>query len=169
MDAIDAILTRRSIRKYSKKTINDNTIRQLLETAFSAPSASNRQPWHYIIIDEREKLDAVSNFHPYAKMLKNAKKAILVCGDLRLEKLHGYLSLDCSASTENILIAAHAKGLGACWLGIYPREERITKIKKLLNLPKHILPISLISLGYPAEHKTKEDRYNEARVHYNEW
>ncbi len=169
MDAIEAILTRRSIRKYSNRIISDNTIKQLLETASSAPSASNRQPWHYIIINDREKLDAVPNFHPYSKMLGNANIAILVCGDLHLEKFLGYLILDCSAATENILIAAHAKGLGACWLGIYPREERITGIKKLFNLPEHIIPISLVSLGYPAEHKDREERYDEARVHYNKW
>ncbi|UCD13603.1 MAG: nitroreductase family protein [Thermoplasmatales archaeon] len=102
-------------------------------------------------------------------MLKDADKAILVCGDLHLEKLRGYWMLDCSAATENILVAAHAKGLGACWLGIYPREERIIHIKKLLNIPEHIIPLSLISLGYPDEHKTGEKRYNNNRVHYNRW
>ncbi len=169
MDAIEAILTRRSIRKYSSRIITENTIKQLLETAFNAPSANNYQPWHYIIINDRKKLDAIPNFHPYSKMLCDASIAILVCGDLHLEKFLGYLILDCSAATENILIAAHAKGLGACWLGIYPQEERITGIKKLFNLPDHIIPISLISLGYPAEHIDREDRYDKARVHHNKW
>jgi nitroreductase len=140
-----------------------------LDAAFSAPSASDRRPWHFIIIDNREILDAIPKFHPYSNMLKNTNQAILVCGDLHLEKSEGYLSVNCSAATENILITAHAKELGACWLGVYPRKERINGIKKLLNLPEHILPISLISLGYPAEHKDKEDRYDENRVHYNKW
>ena len=169
MDAIEAILSRRSIRKYSNKPINSDIIKQLLETAFSAPSASDRRPWHFIIIDDREILDAIPKFHPYSNMLKNAKTAILACGDLHLEESEGYLSVNCSAATENILLAAHAIGLGACWLGIYPRKERINGIKKLIKLPEHIIPISLISLGYPAEYKTKEERYDENRVHYNKW
>ncbi|UCF13397.1 MAG: nitroreductase family protein [Thermoplasmatales archaeon] len=102
-------------------------------------------------------------------MLKDANKAILVCGAINLEKFKGYWILDCSAATENILIAAHAKGLGACWLGVYPREERIAGMKKLLNIPDHVMPLSLISLGFPAEQKTREDRYNVERIHHNKW
>ena len=122
-----------------------------------------------IIIDDRKIFKEIPKFHPNAKMLKDADKAILVCGDLSLEKFKGYWILDCSAATENILIAAHAKGLGACWLGIYPREERIVGMKKLLSIPEHVVPLSLISLGFPAERKTSEDRYNSSRIHHNKW
>jgi len=169
MDVMDAILKRRSIRKYTKQPTSDKIIKELLEAAVSAPSAGNQQPWHFIIIDNHRIFNEIPKFHPSAKMLKDADKAILVCGDLSLERFKGYWILDCSAATENILIAAHARGLGACWLGVYPREERIVGMRKLLNIPEHVIPLSLISLGFPAEQKTSEDRYNSSRVHHNKW
>lgn len=169
MDAIEAILNRRSIRKYTNKRISDKIIKQLLETAFNAPSARNLQPWHFFIIDDHNILDKIPEFHRYAGMLREANKAILVCGDLDLENNIGYLTLDCSAATENLLIAANAMGLGSCWIGIYPIEERITNITKLLCLPEHIIPISLISLGFPLEEIRSEKRYNKDRIHFNIW
>jgi nitroreductase len=169
MDVFEAILTRRSIRKYKKKQISDEIIQNLLKAAFSAPSAGNQQPWHFIIIDDRSILNVIHTFHPSAKMLMDADKAILVCGDVHLEKFKGYWMIDCAAATENILLAAHGLGLGACWLGIYPREGRVAGMRKLLHLPTHIIPFSLISLGYPAEEKQNEERYNTSRIHYNKW
>lgn len=102
-------------------------------------------------------------------MLKEADKAILVCGDLHLEKFKGYWMIDCAAATENILLAAHSLGLGACWLGMYPREGRVAGMRKLLQLPSFIVPFALISLGFPAETKSVEDRYNPLRIHRNQW
>ena len=111
----------------------------------------------------------MQTFHPSAKMLREADKAILVCGDLHLEKLKGYWMIDCAAATENMLLAAHAKGIGACWLGLYPRDDRMIGIRKLITLPDHIIPFALISLGYPAEKKPFENRYQQSRIHHNEW
>lgn len=169
MDAMDAIFNRRSIRKYSEKPISKEKIDLLLKAGFSAPSAGNQQPWHFIIIDDKGLLLEIEKIHAHASMLKEANKAILVCGDLNLEKFKGYWMLDCSAATENILIAAHSKGLGACWLGIYPKEDRINKIKELLNLPEGIIPLSLIALGYPAEEKNSINRFSQKRIHHNKW
>jgi len=169
MDAIDAILSRRSIRKYSKKPVSDKFIKKLLETAMNAPSAGNEQPWHFIIINDPQILSKIPTFHSHANMLKEASFAFLVCSDLHLDKHNSMWVQDCSAATENILIAAHAQGLGAVWLGVYPREERINGLKNLLNIPEHIIPFSLISVGYPAEQKPKTNRYDDSRVHYNEW
>jgi nitroreductase len=169
METIDAILTRRSIRKYDKKTISDEILQNLLRAACHAPSAGNQQPWHFVILDDRKILNVIHTFHPSGKMLKEADKAILVCGDLDLEKFKGYWMIDCAAAAENILLAAHSLGLGACWLGVYPRKGRVTGIRKLLRLPTHIIPFALISLGYPAEIKTREDRYNTSRIHLNKW
>ena len=133
-----------------------------------APSADNRQPWCFVIIKDRKILNEIPKYHPYAQMLKEAPVAILVCCDSDLQL--GELGVeDCSAATQNILLAAHAKGLGAVWLGISPAEPRVTLTKKLLNLPEHIIPISLISIGYPAEQKPRQDRYRADRVHYNQW
>jgi nitroreductase len=169
MDVMDAILTRRSIRKYKKKTISDEILQNLFSAGCSAPSAGNQQPWHFVLLDDRKILNVIHTFHPSAKMLTEADKAILVCGDLDLEKFKGYWMIDCAAATENILLAAHSLGLGACWLGIYPREGRIAGMRKLLKLPTHIIPFALVSLGYPAEIKQKEDRYNNSRIHQNKW
>ena len=169
MDAIDGILTRRSIRKYTKKSIPDGVTKELLKAGVSAPSAGNQQPWQFIIIDNREVLDEASQVLPNGKFLKDANKAILVCGDLNLETHKGYWPIDCSAATQNILLAAHAKGLGACWLGIYPREERVENLKKLFKTPEHIIPFSVISLGFPDEESKKVDRYDDSKIHKNTW
>ncbi len=169
MDAMEAILTRRSIRKYTDKPLDDHIIQTLLEAGFSAPSAGNQQPWHFVILGDRTLFETILTFHPHAHMLKEAQKAILVCGDLSFEKFKGYWMLDCSAATQNILLAAHANDVSSCWLGIYPREDRITKMRELLGMPNHIIPFSLISLGYPAEQKEKEDRYDQSRIHHNKW
>ena len=168
MDAMEAILTRRSIRKYTKQPVSDEVLKKLLEAAMCAPSASNRQPWCFVVINDRKVLDEIPNYHPYAQMLKEAPVAILVCCDRDLQ-MGDYGVQDCSAVTQNILLAAHAKGLGAVWLGVYPTESRVTDIKKLLNLPEHIIPISLISIGYPVEQKPRLDRYRADRVHHNHW
>ena len=168
MDAMEAILTRRSIRKYTKQPVPDEVLKELLEAAMCAPSAGNQQPWCFVVIKDRKILDEIPKFHTYAQMLKEAPVAVLVCCDSDLQ-LGEFGVQDCSAATQNILLAAHAKGLGAVWLGVYPREQRVTAIKKLLNLPEHIIPISLISIGYPAEQKHRQDRYRADRVHYNQW
>jgi len=169
MDAMDAIFTRRSIRKYTKQPVPDQLIKELLKAAMSAPSAHNEQPWHFIVIRDRHILDEIPKFHPYSRMLKEAPVAILVCGDEQLEKSKGRWPQDCSAATQNILIAAQAKGLGAVWLGIYPDDERVNDIRKLLSIPKHVIPLSLVSIGYPAEHKPPANRYKAERVHYDQW
>jgi len=134
----------------------------------SAPSAGNEQPWHFVIINDRNILGEITRFHPYSGMLKKAQVAILVCVDPDSGK-EGFLVQDGSAATENLLIAAHAKGLGAVWLGIYPLKERITGMVKLLDFPQRILPLSLISIGYPAEKVPRENRYDPTRVHTNRW
>jgi len=169
LDAIEAIKTRRSIRKYIKKSIPIKTVNELIEMGMNAPSAGDEKPWHFIIINKYEILKIIPNFHPHSNMLKEASLAILVCFDINLEKHKGMAVQDCSASTENILIAANAKGLGAVWLGIYPRKERIKGMIKLLNLPENIIPFSLISLGYPAENIVKKRNYDLARIHHNCW
>ena len=168
MDAVEAILTRRSIRKYTEQPVSDEVLKELLEAAMYAPSASNQQPWCFVVINDRKIMNEIPKYHPYAQMLKEAPVAILVCCDSDLQ-LEEYGVQDCSAATQNILLAAHARGLGAVWLGVYPAEPRVTTIKNLLNLPEHTIPISLISIGYPAEQKSQPDRYRADKVHYNQW
>jgi nitroreductase len=169
MEAMEAILSRRSIRRYTAEPVPEEVIQELLAAAMSAPSAGNQQPWHFVIIDDRRILDEVPKYHPYSSMLKQAPLAIAVCGDLELEFMRGYWVQDCAAATENILIAAQAKGLGAVWLGVYPVEERVKATQKLLGLPEHVIPLCLIAIGYPAEKKPPANRYNASRIHRNRW
>lgn len=169
MDAMDVILSRRSIRKYTTEPVHEKVINELLEAAMSAPSANNEQPWHFVIIRDRRILDEIPKYHPYSEMLKEAPLAIAVCADLQWEIRGVFWVQDCSAATENILIAAQAKGLGTVWLGVYPREERITAIQKLLGLPQHVMPLCLVSIGYPAERKPRANRYDPSRIHHNRW
>jgi nitroreductase len=168
MDAMEAILTRRSIRKYTKDPVPDNLINELLKAGMAAPSARNEQPWHFVVVTDHKIMDEVPKFHPFSKMLIEAPVAIVVCGDTStLSDI--YWVEDCSAATENILIAARALGLGAVWLGIYPGDLRVKPLQKLCGLPEKIIPLGIISLGFPAEEKPPANRYDAKRVHYNGW
>lgn len=169
METLKAIFSRRSIRKYSDKSISEEDLLMLAKAGMQAPSARNKQPWHFIIINQRDKLDALAVAHPYGKMLKEAAAAIIVCGDKNLEEMETYLLQNCCAATQNILLAAHDLGLGAVWLGLQPREKRINDVKDLFNIPEYIFPVALLSVGYPGEEKNEEDRYKPERVKWNGW
>ena len=169
MDTLDAIFTRRSIRKYTDRAVPDDLVSQLLKAAMAAPSAGNEQAWQFIVIRDRALLDAIPKFHPYSAMLKYASMAVLVCGDLTLEKYKGYWVQDCSAAAQNLLLAATAQGLGAVWTGVYPMEDRVAGMRKLLNLPEHVIPLSLLPIGYPAEQPAQTDRFNTERVYKDRW
>jgi nitroreductase len=169
MDTLKAIRTRRSIRQYTAAPIPEPVVTELLQAAMSAPSAGNQQPWEFVVITNPAIRAQIPALHPYAAMVRHAPLAILICGNQRRETYKGYWVQDCSAATENLLLAAHAKGLGAVWVGIYPVEERVTKFQQLLGLPAHVLPLALIPLGHPAEQLPAPDRYDAARVHRERW
>ncbi|MDI3538428.1 MAG: hypothetical protein PWP12_702 [Bacillota bacterium] len=166
---MDPILTRRSIRKYTDQPVPEEDITYLLRAAMSAPSAHNEQPWHFVVIKDRKLLAEIPKIHPYAQMVPGAQLAIMVCGDLALDTRSGFWVQDCAAATENILIAAQSKGLGAVWVGVYPREERVQSFRLLFGIPENVVPFSLIPVGYPAEQKPPADRFNPSRVHYDRW
>jgi nitroreductase len=121
------------------------------------------------VIDDLEKLHTIPEFHPHAAMLKEAPLAILVCSDRRLEKKRASWLQDCSAATENILLAAHAKGLGAVWLGIFPDSDRVFGMQELLAMPKHVRPVALVAVGHPTDVPGPVDRFDESRIHHNAW
>ena len=131
METFETIITRRSIRKYSDKIVPSELIDKLIKAAMYAPSARNTQPWHFMVIDDRQLLNQIPEIHPFADMCRQASHAIFVCGDVNIEKLEGYISLNCAAATQNILLAAHELGLGSVWLGVYPRKERMNPLAKL--------------------------------------
>jgi nitroreductase len=164
-----SILNRTSIRKYTSQPVTDSQIQQLVMAAMAAPSAGNEQPWEFVVLQDRKTLNAIPKFHPYSLMLYEASAAILVCGDLKREKYKGYWVQDCAAATENMLLAAVELGLGAVWLGVYPTEERVTALRKLLNIPETVVPFSLVSIGYPAEQHKPPDRFDASHIHYNTW
>lgn len=169
MDAMQCLMTRRSIRKFSEKKVEDNDIAELLSAAMHAPSAKNRQPWHFVVINDKEVLGEIESKHPYASMLKTAKAAIAVCADEKLVKSVGYWPMDCANATMNILIGAHAKGLGAVWVSVHPVEERIQILRDALHLPANIHPVSLIPLGYPDQEPREKDIAGADRIHYDRW
>ncbi len=169
MDVFEAIYNRRSIRKYKDRDVPQELVRELLGAAMMAPSAGNAQPWQFVVVNDREKLAAIKDINPYAAMAKGAPLGILVCGDLSMEKYPGYWVQDCSAAVQNILLAAHAKGLGAVWTGIHPIEERVSGFRNSFKLPENVVPLAFIVLGWPAQESKPKDRYKEERVHMNKW
>lgn len=166
---MDTILNRKSIRKYKDIKISDEIVEELLRAGMAAPSAGNEQPWEFIVLRNKELMKKITEVHPYSKMLLNTDVAIVVCGDEAKEVFKGYWVQDCSAATENILLAAEAKGLGAVWLGVYPLADRVEAIKELLNLPASVIPLSIVPVGYPDEQRKASDRFDKTRIHYDRW
>lgn len=166
---MDLILRRRSIRRYTEEEVSAEDVTSLLRAAMSAPSAHNQQPWHFVVLRERSILDEIPRHFRYGQMLKKAPAAILVCGDPSLARSEGYWVQDCAAATQNILLAAQALGLGAVWVGTYPRKRQVKKMRELLGIPEHVIPFALVPIGHPAEEKEAADRYKPERIHYERW
>jgi nitroreductase len=169
MNTLDTIHTRRSIRKYEDRPLSAEVVQKLLAAAMQAPSARNQQPWQFVVIDERPLLGQIGQMLSNARMAQQAPLAILICGDLHEETSPGYWVVDCAAAAENMLLAAHALGLGAVWTGVYPREERMATLSQLIGVPSHVIPHSLIVVGYAAEEVPPQDRYRPERVRQNHW
>lgn len=166
-ETIQAIFSRRSIRKYTPEPVDEKDVKTMLEAAMAAPSASNRKPWHFVAVTRKETLDALAEAHRYGKMLFQAPLCIAVCGDETVSER--FWVQDCSAATENLLLAATALGLGAVWLGVYPSEERVKDVREILGIPETVTPLSLISIGHPDEEKEPRTQYDEGRVHSEKW
>ena len=170
MELFEGLISRRSIRKYTGEKIEEKDIVEMVRAGMYAPSANNRRPWQFIIVDDRAILDKIMKFHPYAIMLGNASHAIVVCGDEKLQNAHGYYLLDCSAAVQNILLAAHSMGYGSVWLGIEPREERKKAVREIFGLPEHIQPLAIISVGVPVTIPlTIPDRFEPEKIRKNHW
>lgn len=169
-ETLETINNRRSIRKYTKELVPEEFIEKILNAGMMAPSAGNQQPWQFIVINDKGKLEEISLRHPYASFVKDSQVGILVCGDMNLASAHKeYWVQDCSACTENMLLAAHDLGLGAVWVSSYPNEMRMKLFSEVCNLPEYIIPLSFISLGYPAQKINSINRFKRDRIHFNEW
>lgn len=169
-NTLETIMTRTSIRSFTDKAVSADTIELLLRAGMAAPTAVNLQPWHFVAVNDRAKLDELGGNGRQSKMLQEATLAIVVCGNME-KALEGpgqaFWIQDCSAATENILLAAHALGLGAVWTGCYPIEERVAMVSQVLGLPEHIAPLCVIVMGYPNENPEPKDKWKPENVSYN--
>lgn len=166
-------MTRTSVRQYApERTIGADTVETLLRAAMSAPSAVNKQPWEFVVLDNREAIDSLAEVLPYAKMLTGAPLAVVTCGNMEraLEgEGRGFWIQDVSAATENLLLAAHAMGLGAVWTGVYPDSTRTADVSRALGLPSNVIPLAVVPIGYLAGPQTPKDKWDAGKVHKNGW
>ena len=169
--AIENIMTRTSIRKYKDQPVEQEKIDIMLKAAMAAPTAANLQPWHFIVIDDKNTLKLLSGQQP-----NNAPLMIAVCGDTNKTtmpdgkgKLPDFWVQDVSAATENLLLAAHAQGLGAVWTGVYPVMERVAEVANVLNCPENIIPLAVVRIGYPDESPEPKDKFKQENISYNKF
>lgn len=166
---IGNIMTRTSVRQYTDRQISADTLETLLKAGMAAPTAVNKQPWAFVVTTGRDALDSLATLQP---RLKTAAAAITVCGDMtRAIEGEGrdFWVQDCSAATENILLAAHALGLGAVWTGVYPIAERVDNVSRALALPDSVVPMCIIAVGYPLADQEPKDKWDPSKVHYQRW
>ena len=166
------IMTRASVRTYSDRPVSPEAVDSLCRAAMAAPTAMNKQPWQIVVIRDRATLDTIASRCPNIKMAAEAQVAFAICGDLSLA-IEGdgqpYWIQDCSAATENLLLAAHGMGLGAVWCGIYPIQERVDLISSLLGLPENVVPLNIIPVGYPGAAVTPKEKFDPAKVHTDKY
>lgn len=161
------ILSRTSVRAYQSRPVEDEKVEKMLRAAMAAPTAGNKQPWRFVVIKDRPILDSISTHFHTMKMAGHAPLAIVVCGDMDSTfpgDGRDYWVEDASAATENLLLAAHSMGLGAVWCGIYPMQQRVAYLKKLLQLPGNIVPLNVIPVGYPAEKTAPKDKWKPENI-----
>lgn len=166
-DLLDVMYSRRSIRAFTEEPVSDEQAEAMLRAAMAAPSAQDLQPWHFVVVRKRKKLDALAEVHKYAYMLENAPLAIVVCGDQEVSSKHWVE--DTCAATQNILLAATALGLGGVWVSIYPKSKHQKAVRELLDLPDHIGVLCMLAIGHPAEKRKARTQYDAERVHEEKW
>lgn len=170
--AIDNIMTRVSVREFTGEKISAEQIDTLLRAAMAAPSAINKQPWAFIVVTDENLIAQLGEALPYSRCSNHPAVAIIPCGDLS-KAIEGEMGAfwinDVSAATENLLLAAHAMGLGAVWTGLHPDMNRATMVQQMLGLPEHIIPLCVVPVGVPAEHPDVKDKYKPENIHYNGW
>ena len=163
---LENIAERKSVRKYLNKSVEEDKIDAMVKAGMAAPSGMDRRPWEFVVVTDREALDSMAAKLPYAKMLTNAPLAIVVCGDTTRSS---YWYLDCSAATQNVLLAAEALGLGAVWTAAYPYEDQIDVVRQNTGLPENIVPLCVIPIGYPDGPQKAKDKFDLQRVHRNKY
>lgn len=170
--AYNNIITRTSVRRFADRGVSAEQVEAVLRAGMSAPSGVNRQPWEFVVVDDRELLEELAANLPYAKMAAHAPLAIVTCGNSE-RFLEGDDSVlweqDLSAASENILLAAHALGLGGVWTCLYPHADRIEPVRKILDIPSQVIPFNLIPIGYPESAHSPMDKWQPCRIHRNRY
>ncbi len=170
METINAIMSRRSIRKFKSNAIEESLIKIILGAAMNAPSAGDGRPWHFVVIDERGKLDMIAEkVDGDNVMFKNAPLAILILGDEEKQGFPGFYPQDCSCAAQNIYLAAHDLGLGTVWIALWNVDSRTKGIREVIDLPDKLVPFAIFPIGYPDEILPAENRYDDSKVHHNVW
>ncbi len=169
---VDCIMTRASVRSYSDQPVDTLTIGKILRAGMAAPTAANQQPWQFVVITDQSLKDSITSAFEYTKMVEHCSFAVVVCGDM--DNLFqgdipdgGFWVEDCSAASENMLLAAHALGVGGVWCGIYPLKDREERLRDILKLPAHLTPLNVMAFGYPAAPVAPKDKWAPAKIHYN--
>ncbi len=169
MDNLELLYTRRSMRRYTDQEVSEDQLQAILKAAMLAPSACNRQPWHFVVVKDQQMREKLTELHPHMSFARYANRVILVCADDEITPLPMAYA-DCAAATMNILLSAHAQGLGSCWCAVYPHEDRQEAIGQLLDIPESVHIFSAITLGYPGkENPPTPDRFQEDRIHNEKW
>ncbi len=168
---LSEIYKRRSVRAYQPKEVPEALVRDLLQAGMAAPSAVVKDPWRFVVVTRQDLLERIAAYLPNGKMLARAAVGLVVCGSIEdaHDRQESYMLQDCSAAIENVLVAASMLGLGACWLGVHPRQERIDGIRAVLKVPAGIIPLAVIAVGWPAEEKAPRTRYDESKVIWESW
>ncbi len=171
MNTMDAILTRRSVRRYDERDVEHGKIEHILRAAMYAPSAHDSRDWDFIVVRDTDSLDFMAGLLPYYRPISRAPVSIIVCGrpDLQNSEVKDYFIQDCSAATQNILLAAHEIGLGALWCGLWPRKSIIERVANKFEIPSNVIPFSIVAIGYPLKNRVVDERYDISKIHNGKW
>ena len=177
MDLMEGLLTRRSVRQYQDKPIDKETIKEIIKAAQYSPTAHNRQPWEFLVVDDKEFLAELRHIQRWTSFAKNAACVVFVCGDIeksfnrnKEDEKWSFIDVDCAIATENLLLAAWAKGIGTCYCGAAPMQRVVDALSEKLNLPENIRPFAIVPMGYPLEDpKQPDNRYDPEKIHWGKW
>lgn len=170
-ETLRLIKNRRSVRSYLDKAVSEEDLKILIKSGMAAPSAVDMRPWDFVVVKKKSTLKALADVMPFGKMLPGAGAAVVVCGgpEKSVPDAPEFWVQDCSAASENILLAAESMGLGAVWLGVYPVKERIEGVRKILNIPENVVPLNILSIGYPKGLEKPKDKFEMEKIHRERW
>lgn len=180
--AIEVMMTRASVRSFTGEAVSQEQLETILKAGMAAPSAMNGQPWRFVVLTDKDKIESIFGGTPRSGMFTSAGAVIVVCGQTtsmrkpfgqpdaeETEQPNIFWFEDCSAAAENILLAAHALGLGAVWTAGYPAENRVEPVAAALGLPQNVLPLCIIPVGVPTEPAAPKDKWKPENIHWNQW